>query len=195
MCSVSLYMCIQFQRFKTKKRNHCKTRNLHSRVIYVTLCLTVGPLPLCISFLLLWLIRRGGRPRWGTSLYSGRCLCRFMWQRCHHLTLWGKTTKRCFLVQGSYKCEVLKNSIQRKLHELKRGINSLMTLFLQLEMLSVPVFRLAAWGWLTGCWPSPGWEEASDWVGARKGTNECHGKTGTDRGSTLVHTAEKNRTA
>ena len=58
-------------------------------------------------------------------------------------------------------------------------------------MCSLPVFRLAAWGWLTGCGPSPGWEEASDWVGARKGTNECQGKTGTDRGSTLVHTAEE----
>lgn len=58
-------------------------------------------------------------------------------------------------------------------------------------MHSVPVFRLAAWGWFTGCVPSPGWEEASDWVGAKKGTNECHGKTGTDRGSTLVHTAEE----
>ena len=57
---------------------------------------------------------------------------------------------------------------------------------------SVPDFRLAAWGWLTGCWPSPGREGASDWVGARKGTNECQGKTGTDRGSTLVHTAEEN---
>lgn len=60
--------------------------------------------------------------------------------------------------------------------------------------MGIPVFGVVAWGWLTGCWPSPGWEAASDWVGARKGTKECQGKTGTDRGSTLVHTVERRQT-
>lgn len=72
-----------------------QTKKKHLRVIHVALCLTVRPLPLCFSFLLLWrwLIRRGERLGQGTSLYSGRCLCRLLWQCCHPLTLW-RTTKR-----------------------------------------------------------------------------------------------------
>lgn len=42
--------------------------------------------------------------------------------------------------------------------------------------------------WLTSCWPSTGWAAAPDWLGSRKGTSECQGNTGTDRGSTLVQT-------
>lgn len=42
---------------------------------------------------------------------------------------------------------------------------------------------------MTGWWPWGGWGEASGWLGARKGTSECQGKTATERGSTLVHTA------
>lgn len=42
--------------------------------------------------------------------------------------------------------------------------------------------------WLTSCWPSAGWAAAPDWLGSRKGTSECQGNTGTDRGSTLVQT-------
>lgn len=42
--------------------------------------------------------------------------------------------------------------------------------------------------WLTSCWPSVGWTATPDWLGSKKGTSECQGNTGTDRGSTLVHT-------
>ena len=43
--------------------------------------------------------------------------------------------------------------------------------------------------WFTRGWPSVGWApEEFDWLGSRKGTNECQGKTGTERGSTLVQT-------
>lgn len=59
----------------------------------------------------------------------------------------------------------------------------------------LPFFREAVCGWLTVCWPSPGWADGSDWVGARKGTNECQGNTGTDLGSTLVHTTGENKRA
>lgn len=42
--------------------------------------------------------------------------------------------------------------------------------------------------WLTSCWPSAGWAASPDWLESRKGTSECQGNTGTDRGSTLVQT-------
>lgn len=43
--------------------------------------------------------------------------------------------------------------------------------------------------WLTSCWPSVGRTDAApDWLGSKNGTSECQGNTGTDRGSTLVHT-------
>ncbi len=47
--------------------------------------------------------------------------------------------------------------------------------------------------WLTSCWPSAGWAAAPDWLGSRKGTSECQGNTGTDRGSTLVQTVGTRR--
>lgn len=47
--------------------------------------------------------------------------------------------------------------------------------------------------WLTSCWPSAGWTAAPDWLGSRKGTSECQGNTGTDRGSTLVQTVGTGR--
>lgn len=69
---------------------------LHLRIIHITLSLAVRPLSLCFSFLLLRrrLIRGGWRMGQGTSLYGGRCLGRLLWQRCHPLTLWGRTTNR-----------------------------------------------------------------------------------------------------
>lgn len=47
--------------------------------------------------------------------------------------------------------------------------------------------------WLTSCWPSAGWAAAPDWLGSRKGTSECQGNTGTDRGSTFVQTVGTRR--
>lgn len=44
--------------------------------------------------------------------------------------------------------------------------------------------------WLTSCWPSAGWAAPPKWLGSRKGTRECQGNTGTDRGSTLVQTEQ-----
>ena len=48
---------------------------------------------------------------------------------------------------------------------------------------------------MTGWWPSGGCGAASGCDGARNGTRECHGNTATERGSTLVHTAGRDRGA
>lgn len=69
---------------------------LHLRVIHITFRLTVRPLPLCLAFLLFWrCFLRGGRLQEGTSLCSRRCLCRFLWQSCHPMTLWKQQRKTC----------------------------------------------------------------------------------------------------
>lgn len=42
-------------------------------------------------------------------------------------------------------------------------------------------------------WLSAGWVDIFDWLVSKKGTNECHGNTGTERGSTLVQTVCRNK--
>lgn len=79
---------IQHRRLVCSTLYLTKHSNQFLRVVHITLSFTVGPLSLCISFLLLWkrLIRGRERPGWRNSFYSGRCLCGLLWKRCYPLT-------------------------------------------------------------------------------------------------------------
>lgn len=149
--------------------------NRYLQVVSITLGLTVA------SFSLhRWVFSRRRGARWRTSLWC--------WMVNKSFSNKGNSTARfCKFIQFQNinvysKCSFV--DIQCSVIQENVAISND----------SVPFFyQMLPLLWFTSVWPSAGCVDIFVWLVSRKGTNECHANTGTERGSTLVQTKCRNR--
>lgn len=143
------------------KMKQTNTEELFLRIIYITLGFAVRSFPLHISLLLLWkrLIRRRGRPGWGTFLYSGKCLCRLLWQRCHPLTIWRNTMPK----EENKDSQIMRKHNKIVIILFTKLFTCLKTGCLRVVNRVLTLTRMRWSIWLGGCQERNQWMPREDW--------------------------------